>query len=153
MYFDLYWFNGGEYFTEYSSGVVYPYFSILKSKPSFLFVYYLFISSTYLLIYYCYYLIITIIIILLYDDGSKAPTRLSGSWRSCLAFVRSGMFGLGMVPKEKLSRLFNPVSIWESDLYLETWLWSPLICKEKAPFGSGYTGLRERIQFNLYVCF
>ena len=29
----------------------------------------------------------------------------------CLAFVRSGMFGLGIAPKEKLSRLFNPVSI------------------------------------------
>ena len=51
MYFDLYWFNGGEYFTEYSSVVVYPYFSILKSKPSFLFVYYLFYLSIYLSIY------------------------------------------------------------------------------------------------------
>ena len=62
MYFDLYWFNGGEYFTEYSSGIVQPYFSILKSKPPFLFVYYFFIYLLiYLFIYYCYYLIITII--------------------------------------------------------------------------------------------
>ena len=69
IYFDLYLFNGREYFAEYSSGVVYPYFSILKSKLSFLFVYYIFILSTYLLfylfIYYCYYLIITIIFLLL----------------------------------------------------------------------------------------
>ena len=48
---------------------------------------------------------------------------------------------------EKLSYLFNPVSIQELDLYLETWLWSPLICTEKAPCGIGYMGLRERIQF------
>ena len=32
---------------------------------------------------------------------------------SCLAFVRSGMFGLVIAPKEKLSRLFNAVSIQE----------------------------------------
>ena len=67
IYFDLYLLDWGEYFTEYSSGVVYTYFSILKSKPFFLFVYYLFILSIYLLIYLfiycCYYLIIIIIII------------------------------------------------------------------------------------------
>ena len=49
-------------------------------------------------------------IIVPYNDGSKAPIRLSGRGRSCLAFARSGMFGLGIAPKEKLSRLFNPVS-------------------------------------------
>ena len=31
--------------------------------------------------------------------------------------------------------------------YVDIVLWSPLICTEKAPCGSGYTGLRERIQF------
>ena len=64
IYFDLYLLDWEEYFTEYSSGVVYPYFSIMKSKPSFLFVCYLFILSIYLLIYLfiycCYYLIIII---------------------------------------------------------------------------------------------
>ena len=52
-------------------------------------------------------------IIVPYNDGFEAPIRLSGRGRSCLAFVRSGMFGLGIAPKEKLSRLFNPVSIQE----------------------------------------
>ena len=32
-----------------------------------------------------------------------APIRLSARGWSCLAFVRSGMFGLGIAPKEKLS--------------------------------------------------
>ena len=43
----------------------------------------------------------------------QAPIRLSGRGSSCLAFARSGMFGLGIAPKEKGSRLFNPVSIQE----------------------------------------
>ena len=42
------------------------------------------------------------------------------------------MSGLGMAPKEILSRLFNPFNLKILDLYLETWLWSPLICAEKA---------------------
>ena len=42
------------------------------------------------------------------------------------------MFGLGMAPKEILSRLFNPFDLKVLDLYLEKWLWSPLICAEKA---------------------
>ena len=46
-----------------------------------------------------------------YNDSPKAPIRLSGKGRSCLTFVRSGMFGLGIAPKEKISCLFNPVSI------------------------------------------
>ena len=49
--------------------------------------------------------------------------------------VRDGMFGLGMVPKEILSHLFNPFNLKILDLYLETWLWSPLICAEKALHG------------------
>ena len=36
-------FYGGEDFTKYSSGVVYTYLLILKSKLSFLFVYSLFV--------------------------------------------------------------------------------------------------------------
>ena len=52
-------------------------------------------------------------IIVPYNNGSKAPIRLSGRGRSCLALVRSRIFGLGIAPKEKLSRLFNPVSIQE----------------------------------------
>ena len=50
-------------------------------------------------------------VVLPYNDGSKAPIRLSGRGRFCLVVARSGMFGLGIAPKEKLSRLFNPVSI------------------------------------------
>ena len=45
------------------------------------------------------------------NDGLKAPIQLSGKGRSCLAFARSGMFGLSIAPKEKLSPLFKPVSI------------------------------------------
>ena len=48
-----------------------------------------------------------------YNDSSEAPIQLSGRGKSCLAFPRSGMFGLGTAPKEKLSRLCNPVSIHE----------------------------------------
>ena len=45
-------------------------------------------------------------VIVPYNDGSKAPTKLSGRERSCLTFARSGMFGLGIAPKEKPSCLF-----------------------------------------------
>ena len=45
--------------------------------------------------------------------------------------VRDGIFGLGMAPKEILSRLFNPFNLKMLDLYPETQLWSPLICAEK----------------------
>ena len=43
-----------------------------------------------------------------YNNGSKAPIRLSGRGRSCLAFARSGMFRLGIEPKEKLSQPIQP---------------------------------------------
>ena len=46
-------------------------------------------------------------------DGSKAPIQLWGRGRSCHAYARSRMFGLGIAPKERLSRLFNLVSIQE----------------------------------------
>ena len=49
--------------------------------------------------------------------------------------VTDGMFGLGMAPKEILSRLFNPFSLKILHLYLEMWIWSPLICAEKALHG------------------
>ena len=39
-------------------------------------------------------------IIVPYNDGSEAPIPLSERGRSCLIFGRSGMFGLGIVPKE-----------------------------------------------------
>ena len=55
----------------------------------------------------------TVSIIVPYKDGSKAPICLSVRGRSCLAFARSGIFGLDIAPKEKLSRLFNPVFIQE----------------------------------------
>ena len=52
-------------------------------------------------------------IIVPYNDGCKAHTRLSGRGKPFLVFVRSGMFGIGIAPKEKLSCLFNPVSFHE----------------------------------------
>ena len=50
-------------------------------------------------------------IIVPYGDDSKASIRLSGRGRSCIAFVRPVVFGLGIALKEKRSRLSNPVSI------------------------------------------
>ena len=79
-------------------------------------------------------------IIVSYNDDLKAHFGLSRRGRSCLVFVRSGMFGLDIALKKKLCGLFNPVSIQEEDLYLETWLWSLLICTEKTHCGGEYTG-------------
>ena len=42
--------------------------------------------------------------------------------------VRDGMFGLGLI----LSHLFNPLNLNILDMYLETRLWSPVICAKKA---------------------
>ena len=41
--------------------------------------------------------------------------------------VRDGMFGLGLI----LSHLFNPLNLNILDMYLETWLWSPVIFAKK----------------------
>ena len=49
--------------------------------------------------------------------------------------VRDGMFGLDMALNEILSRLFNSFNLKILDLYLETWLLSPLICAEKGLLG------------------
>ena len=54
------------------------------------------------------------------------------------------MFGLGMAPKEILSHLLNPFNLKTLELYLETWLWSPLIFP---PRGNGYMRLHENIHF------
>ena len=75
-------------------------------------------STTLIFLCYIFYLtyagkVRSACIIVLYNDGLKAPIRLSGRGRSCLAFARFGMFGLGIAPKRKLSYLFNPVSIQE----------------------------------------
>ena len=71
MYSDLYWFNKGEYFTEFSSSIVYPYFSSLKSVPSFLFVYYLFILSIYLPTYLSIIVIISSLLFTIIFTFSK----------------------------------------------------------------------------------
>ena len=71
---------------------------------------YIFIYVFLHILFMCASKVRTACIIVPYKDGSKAPIRLSWRGRSCLAFVRSGIF-------------------------------------EKVPCGSGYTGLRERIQF------
>ena len=52
-----------------------------------------------------------------------------------LKTARAGRCGLGVAPKEILSLLFNPVNLKILDVYLETWLWSPLICAEKVLHG------------------
>ena len=46
--------------------------------------------------------------------------------------VRDWMIGIGMAPKVILSRLFNPFNLKILELYLETWLWLPLMCAENA---------------------
>ena len=73
---------------------------------------YLFIHSfTYLFFSYTVMLVgFTPSIIVLYNGGSKAPIRLSGRGKSCLFYTKCGMFGLGIVPKEIHSCLFNPGS-------------------------------------------
>ena len=79
----------------------------------FYFYYYYFVFSGY--IFYITYAskVRATCIIVPYNDSSKAPIRLPARGRSCLAFAKFGMCGLGIARKEKLSRLFNPVSIQE----------------------------------------
>ena len=60
-----------------------------------------------------------------------SPIQSSLSDKCSNKTVRYGMFGLGMAPKEVLSRLFNPFDLKILGLYLEMWLWSPLICAKK----------------------
>ena len=45
------------------------------------------------------------------------------------------MFGLGKAPTQILPRLFNPFNLKILDVYLETGLWSLLICVKKALYG------------------
>ena len=71
-----------------------------------------------------------------------------------LITVTDGMFGLGMAPKEILSRLFNPFNLKILDLYLETLLWSPLICAEKTLHGGvDIYDYVETYTFNNFVYF
>ena len=73
---------------------------------------YLFIHS--FIYYYFFFPYIVMLVGSVYNrtvyGGSKAPIRLSGRGKSCLVHTKPGMFGLGIVPKEIHSRLFNPVS-------------------------------------------
>ena len=92
-------------------------------------------------------------IIMLWQRGLTrdpfSPIRASLSDNFSNKTVRDEMFWLGMTPKEILSRLFNPLHSKILDLYLETWLRSPLICVKKALHeGSGYMGLCENIHFS-----
>ena len=86
-------------------------------------------------------------IIVPYNDDSKAPIRLSGMGRSCLVFARPGVFGLGIAPKEKIFRLFNPVSIGIRLVPGIVVMVVIAMYVKKNPCGSGYTGLRERRHF------
>ena len=64
------------------------------------------------------------------------------------------MFGLGMAPKEILSRPFNPFNLKILDLHLETWLWSSLICAVKALHGGvDIWDYVKRYAFNDFVYF
>ena len=67
------------------------------------------------------------------DRFSPIQSSLSDSFSNTA--VRDEMFGLSIVPKEILSRLFNPFNLKILDFHLETWLWSSLICAEKAFHG------------------
>ena len=65
-----------------------------------------------------------------------------------------GILGLGMAPKEILSHLFNPFNLKILDLYLETWLWSLLMCVEKPLHcGVGIWDYAKRYTFNNFVYF
>ena len=57
-------------------------------------------------------------IIALYNGGSKAPIR---------------MFRLFSFLVRRNNLPIQPSCQQTLDLYLETWLWSPLICAEKVP--------------------
>ena len=98
--------------------------------------------------------------IALYNRGSKADICMLGRGRSCFTLLLNTMFGLGIVPKETASFLFNLVcwkmfnksfrdgmfglsmaleeilfclfNQFNMKIYLETWLWLSLICAEKA---------------------
>ena len=74
-------------------------------------------------------------IIALYNGGSKAPIRVSRRGRSSLVihFARPGMFRLFSFLVRRNNLPIQPSCQQTLDLYLETWLWSPLICAEKAP--------------------
>ena len=79
----------------------------------YLFIYLLFIYSFINIIIFFYILLCqqgnSPCIIVMYNGGSKARFRLSGRGRSCLVYTKPGMLGLGIVPNEIHSRLFNPV--------------------------------------------
>ena len=66
-------------------------------------------------------------IIALYNGGSKAPIRLK------FHFAGPGMFRLFSFLVRRNNLPIQPSCQQTLDLYLETWLWSPLICAEKAP--------------------
>ena len=74
-------------------------------------------------------------IIALYNGGSKAPIRLSGRGRSSLVihFARPGIFRLFSFLVRRNNLPIQPSCQQTLDLYLETWLWSPLIYPEKNP--------------------
>ena len=65
-----------------------------------------------------------------------------------LPFATSVMFGVGVAPKKKLSCLFNQPN-FHSEIRLAPGnvVMITLLYMERDPCGSGYTGLRERIQF------
>ena len=82
--------------------IIFIYLFIYSFIHSFIYSYY------FLLILFCQYCNSPCIIVL-YDGGFKAPIRLSGRERSCLACTKLGMFELGIKSKEIHSCLFNPV--------------------------------------------
>ena len=65
--------------------------------------------------------------------------------------VKSGMFGLGIMPKEiflaySTQFIFSTIRL--------TWLWSPFTYAEKAPSGrSQYMELFENVYFSIFVLF
>ena len=57
------------------------------------------------------------------------------------------MFGLGIVPKEVHSHYSTQLLIRIRLVPGNVILWSPMICTEKNPYGSGYMELRESMTF------
>ena len=82
-------------------------------------------------------------IIALDNGGSKEPIQLSGRGASCLA----EMLNLQCL------RIFMPIqqSVFNNNLYLETWSWLPVICAEIA--SSQVSGYKELHKTCYFLCF
>ena len=112
-----------------------------------------------LLLFFCYIFCSTntckaraACIIVPHNDGSKASIRLSGRGRSCLAFAKSGMFGLGIASKAKLTystqfSIRNKTCTWNRGDGMHWYV------QKKPLLGVDIWDFVNAHSFNLYVCF